>query len=251
MGYLFFGLIAFVFIMILMIADSKNKAEQKAKDVQSMSLKIDKDNGFKTFKKIVSRNSTFILSFNEEDKKLLISKKDAIDTINYEDIIGVELIQDNIITSSKSTSNIVGRAIVGGVLLGGVGALIGGVTGKDKQKESASYIGLNIHTKNITIELCVFDSLNEFASKKIKKGQLLWSEYETGRKQAKEIERLLTVIVDKNTPVKTPQLSTADDLSKLGTLLKDGLLTQEEFEQEKAKMLNRGSTQASHHFKCR
>lgn len=240
MGYLIFGLIAFVFIMILMIADSKNKAEQKAKDVQSMSLKIDKDNGFKTFKKIVSRNSTFILSFNEDDKKLLISKKDAIDTINYEDIIGVELIQDNIITSSKSTSNIVGRAIVGGVLLGGVGALIGGVTGKDKQKESASYIGLNIHTKNNTIELCVFDSLNEFASKKIKKGQLLWSEYEAGRKQAKEIERLLRVIVDKNTPIKTPQSSTADELSKLGTLLKDGLLTQEEFEQEKAKILNRG-----------
>lgn len=76
--------------------------------------------------------------------------------------------------------------------------------------------------------------------KKIKKGQLLWSEYETGRKQAKEIERLLTVIVDKNTPIKTTLASSADELSKLGDLLKDGLLTQEEFEQEKAKILNKG-----------
>ncbi len=71
----------------------------------------------------------------EENSKIVIRNK----TYNFEDIISFELkdnkqiIFENTISKSISetnTKNILGRAIVGGILFGGVGAIIGGSTAK-------------------------------------------------------------------------------------------------------------------------
>ncbi|EPZ54444.1 hypothetical protein H477_3583 [[Clostridium] sordellii ATCC 9714] len=48
---------------------------------------------------------------------------------NYKDIIEFELLEDG----ESITKGGLGRAVAGGVLLGGVGAIVGGVTGIEKQ----------------------------------------------------------------------------------------------------------------------
>ncbi|WP_139785622.1 hypothetical protein [Cytobacillus gottheilii] len=48
----------------------------------------------------------------------------------YHEITKVELVIDDTVAYQSSLSSAVGRAVVGGVLAGGVGAVIGGVTGK-------------------------------------------------------------------------------------------------------------------------
>lgn len=53
----------------------------------------------------------------------------------YEDILNVELVIDDSVAYQSSLSRAAGRAIVGGVLSGGVGAIIGGVTGKKNDRE--------------------------------------------------------------------------------------------------------------------
>ena len=49
--------------------------------------------------------------------------------IPYADILGVDISENGNSVFQKSTSSAVGRALVGGVLLGGVGAVIGGIAG--------------------------------------------------------------------------------------------------------------------------
>lgn len=60
--------------------------------------------------------------------------------INLTDVIEVELIQDNDIVSKVSSSSAISRAIVGGALAGGIGAVIGGNTAKSKSLNKLSRI---------------------------------------------------------------------------------------------------------------
>jgi len=60
--------------------------------------------------------------------------------INLTDVIEVELIQDNDIVSKVSSSSAISRAVVGGALAGGIGAVIGGNTAKSKSLNKLSRI---------------------------------------------------------------------------------------------------------------
>lgn len=53
----------------------------------------------------------------------------------YGSITNVELVIDDTVAYKRSMSSTVGRAVVGGVLAGGVGAIIGGITGKQNGKK--------------------------------------------------------------------------------------------------------------------
>ena len=66
-------------------------------------------------------------------------------------IIECEIDTDKVTSSKQSTSSTVGRAVVGGVLTGGVGAVIGGATGK---RTSSDVI------KNIDLKIIVDDPMN-------------------------------------------------------------------------------------------
>ncbi|MEX3625079.1 hypothetical protein [Viridibacillus arvi] len=60
----------------------------------------------------------------------------------YETITDVKLSIDDSVAYQSSISSAVGRAVVGGVLLGGVGAVIGGVTGKKNGKKIVHKVDL-------------------------------------------------------------------------------------------------------------
>lgn len=53
-----------------------------------------------------------------------------IQLIDLDNVIDVQIIEDNQVTSKVSNSSMIGRSIVGGALTGGVGAIIGGSTAK-------------------------------------------------------------------------------------------------------------------------
>lgn len=56
----------------------------------------------------------------------------------------VELIVDDMVEYQTSLSSATGRAIVGGVLAGGIGAVVGGVTGKKNSKKTINKVELII-----------------------------------------------------------------------------------------------------------
>lgn len=85
--------------------------------------------------------------FNEKDKKVWLSQNeysfDDIIDVEIEDLVTQHTTGGDIVTKTK-TGSMIGRAVGGGVLTGGVGAIIGGATAK---KES-TITPTEIHTKH-------------------------------------------------------------------------------------------------------
>jgi hypothetical protein len=129
----------------------------------------------------------------------------------------------------KKSKSIVGRALLGGVLLGPVGAIVGGMTGIGNKDVKITQVD-NI----LTIKLTNSDTYLTFSvdNKHFKDTEnYLKKHYKTKYKSADELEKLQTA----NSSASS--LSIADELLKLKTLLDNGILTQEEFDDQKQKLL--------------
>lgn len=162
----------------------------------------------------------------------------------FGDLVNYELCENN----STIQKGGIGRAIVGGALLGNVGAVIGAQTRKSRNIVDSLYIRLTLKPsgmKKITFINSPTDRNGLF--------------YKTVRKSADEVLSELELIFAENqsaaiqeaaqpqpapTPVQQPQTEQsptliADELLKLKQLLDMGVLTQEEFDQQKQKLLNK------------
>jgi hypothetical protein len=146
---------------------------------------------------------------------------------------------------TKSTGRTVGGAIVGGMLMGGAGAVVGGLSGDIKKKREVKNMDVKIllrSTENTSCVLHFMDSSSPLNSK----DPSFNARYEEFLRNANTAKDLLSIIIDdaKQTatqavtqPVAPQPSSVADELAKLAKLKADGILTEEEFLAQKAKLL--------------
>lgn len=80
---------------------------------------------------------------------------------SYTDIMDFELIEDG----NTVTKGGLGRAVAGGVLFGGVGAIVGGVTGGKKTTQTCSKLQIKIVIKDINSPILYIDLIS-FETKK-------------------------------------------------------------------------------------
>ena len=152
--------------------------------------------------------------------------------IRYETIQSVEVEQEvKLITESKGETKkkgVVKRSIVGGLLFGPAGAIIGGATAKEKTNVQAQTRQEIIRTLVVTREdpykPVLRFSYDANLEKKLR--DIL------AQNQAKQIENTVTYIEQ----TEAPNLI-ADELIKLKGLVDQGILSQEEFEKQKEKLL--------------
>ena len=92
-----------------------------------------------------------LIQFDDRNRKFAIPKTNLIGKIkdlaiyDYSDILDYELIEDG----NSISKGGVGRAIVGGALFGGIGAIVGGSTGH-KQKSICSKLQVKITMNNMS-----------------------------------------------------------------------------------------------------
>lgn len=178
------------------------------------------------------KRSEYLLNLEVRPNGLEISV--GINFSNYR----VALLQDQIdffviepqkqIVEKKSKS-IVGRALLGGVLLGPVGAIVGGMTGIGNKEVKITQVD-NI----LTIKLTNSETYLTFSvdNKHFKDTEnYLKKHFKTKYKSADELEKLQTANSSAS------NLSIADELLKLKSLLDSGILTQAEFDNQKQKLL--------------
>lgn len=118
---------------------------------------------FSSALRIIGCNHTTGIAVDEKRKKICLFSAVEGQTIatenpsyrfrihSFHDIIESEIDEDGQTISKASTSSLITRAVVGGVLAGGVGALIGGVTGKRSERRTVQQIRLRV-TVNSTSE---------------------------------------------------------------------------------------------------
>ena len=178
-------------------------------------------------------------------KVLVLIGEDKYTAYNYSDIIEVSYEENGNQLFTKSTGRTVGGAIVGGMLMGGAGAVVGGLSGNTKQNKEVKSMDIKIlvrSTEKSSFVLHFMDSLTPLNTKN-ENDKILYEKY---LKNANEAKDLLSVIIDSSKqvapivsrPAISKEPSVADELIKLAKLKADGILTEEEFQAQKAKLLS-------------
>lgn len=181
-------------------------------------------------------------------KVLVMIEERAHKTINYSDIIEVSYEENGNQLFSKSTGRTVGGAIVGGMLMGGAGAVVGGLSGDTKQNKEVKTMDIKIllrSTEQTSYVLHFMASSSPLNTKNATDKE----KYEEFLKNANKAKDLLSIIIDDarqnapqiahvvSQPVVSKSSSIADELTKLAKLKNEGILTEEEFQDQKAKLL--------------
>lgn len=167
----------------------------------------------------------------------------------YEELLSYDLSTNGNVQVKGGLS--IGRAVVGGAIVGPIGAILGGVTGKKKQVKKINRIEININVKG---------SVRSTRTISIFKGKDINEDSSTARSYLKTAQKdlsLLDIISQSEPPVRfaeaevlenvstveaTQNLSsnsnnTADEIRKYKELLDEGILTQEEFDAKKKDLL--------------
>jgi hypothetical protein len=234
MGWLIFIVTAIIVIFLLVKAVGYEKEKTNEKSI-SLKRKLSEIEDFIVTRQIVGFGDRYVFAVDENNEKiLLITRKYqrveeyTKDIVSFSDIIGIELIANGKTTVSKrSTTRTIGGAIVGGVLAGGAGAIIGGLSGNTKQEENVA-----VYTVKILL-------------RSIEKTSLIWY---ADKENANNIKDLVSVIIDKTDkstegiPEETfakPSDSIADELLKMNELKEKGIITEAEFTIQKDKLLSK------------
>lgn len=175
------------------------------------------------------------VEFDDNKKQWLIlsayrGKRDKSTVYNYKDILDFELLEDGETVSQGG----LGRALVGGALFGGTGAIVGGVTGKRKNKDVITSLRIKITLRDINNPVEYID----FITFKTKKNSFLYKDLYN---QAQECLSTLQLICDQLEQTEKSDVvncsSAADEIRKFKELFDEGIITQEEYDAKKKELL--------------
>jgi hypothetical protein len=242
MGYLlFFLLIIGAGIVSAVIKNAAYKERREALDARLQNLP-----DFTPTQKVVGAGSKSAVAIDEQRKTIgLITENESgflERVISYRDLISVELFEDGNTITKTSRSSQIGGAIVGGLLLGGLGALAGGLSGKKNATNTITRIDLRLILNDTATPL--HDVV--FLATECKKDGAL---YKLNMQQARHWHGVFEVLIKRAEaeqmhisaapapPLLKPQNSTADELAKLASLRDSGVLTSDEFQAQKRLLL--------------
>lgn len=224
-----------ILALIVVIFGIRKDSENKKKSISVFETLDD----FDCTHKQISESSGVSIGYDGVRKKICILSNHKALIYECKDIIQSELDVDGETVLKQSISGTIGRSVVGGIFGGGVGAIIGGTTGSKKGKEKVKKIDLKITVLNTQNPVYRINFLNL----EVKKGGSLYNMmYEKAEKWHGIISILIKQaemeIHDKNLGSSNPN-SVADELLKLKNLLDSKIITKDEFDTEKNKVLTK------------
>ena len=220
------------------ILNAMEKDDQITKNNSNEVDKKLKDKDFKTSKIFSIHGNEQQFRVDLEHKQIAICSifpYQKIDIINFSDIIECQIIED----SNTVMKGGVGRAVVGGALAGGVGAIVGANT--RTSKNVINILQIRIITKKISNSLYTIDLIKT----EIEKNSM---EYRNAMNFANNVYAILTSIITNNDKVSNNlggkntmeqnNNNFIEQLERLSKLRNDGMITEKEFEESKQKILN-------------
>lgn len=152
-----------------------------------------------------------------------------INILDFSDIVECEIVED----SKTIMKGGIGRAIVGGSIAGGVGAIVASNTRKNK--DITNNLHIRIITKNISNSLHIINIIKSETKK-------YSAEYNTAINFANNVYATITSIMNGNNNEDVLQSNNSEDfieqLERLSKLKSDGIITKKEFEDSKQRILN-------------
>ena len=150
---------------------------------------------------VISPISNTVFSVDTDKSLIGIFGKYSRRVIPFAEIVSIEIIEDGETIYQKGILSTASRMVAGGILLGGIGAVAGGLTTSSKAKELVSQLSVKIKTNNIdkpTYTLTLFDSRDMTPDHKPaipKKGAINSYMYQQAINDANQIKDLVDVII--------------------------------------------------------
>lgn len=234
---IFFIAVAGIFALVFMIQYHKSKKAKAAKK------SIEERTDFNADVSFVSTYDQRGLAIDSAGEQILFSDLGNETIGSFEDLMAVELLEDDSsITRTNRGSQLAGAA-VGGLLLGGVGAIVGGLTGSSSSQSTVKSIKLRIVRDNIDQPNFDITFLKWPGSKGLVKSHPVYkNSIEEAATWHSRIANILKKLSERDHPrisdrTSESSHSVADEIQKLADLRKDGLLTETEFDSQKSKLL--------------
>ena len=173
----------------------------------------------------------YIVAVDKENEELSIFYKlKIVKTIPFDTILECKIVENSNVLNSGG----VGRAIVGGMLSGGVGAIVGANTRKSKNMLNNFLITIitnDIDEPQYTMNLVktpinVSSSIGSVA-------------YKSLIECSNKIYALIQSILSNNTNTENKNYNGLEQLEKLAELKDKGIITEQEFEESKKKILSK------------
>lgn len=106
----------------------------------------------------LANGSSVTLLLDEENKRILFDRKrtgENIAMLSYKQLCGIKTMTESEV--HEATKSVIGRAAVGGVLLGPLGAIVGGMSGVGTKKNETKryFVVINYHPSSSPEETCV------------------------------------------------------------------------------------------------
>lgn len=149
----FWGWVLLIFVIGMGVGIAQSISVSKKK--KAMEDRLDALPEFSPTQKILGNNGDTGLAIDEERKKIVLIKNgpEGVDLIpiTYRDVLSSEIFVDGETITKTARGSQLGGALIGGLALGGVGAIIGGLSGKKRSSKKIKRIDLRIavnDTKN-------------------------------------------------------------------------------------------------------
>lgn len=248
------AIIVFVIIIIGAIAQSNANAKKENERKDAIAKTISSTPDFTVSRKVEGLKGLYSFLVDDSRKKIMIVRGASKTIIPFNNIISVEMTENSNVITQKSLGGTVGGAVVGGVLAGGAGAIIGGLSSTAKQNSLISSVKVKMLLRNCSEPSITLECFNAMTmtveGKPIKPDSMESYIYRQGLQHAQRITDILSVIIDsvqQEVAQTAPQVqsqsqpsSVADELTKLADLKEKGILSEQEFMEQKAKLLAAG-----------
>lgn len=244
-------LLFFILCLVIIVKYPKKRPDLTEESDENFKLAQTKLNDiikeFNGNQKIKSLNQNLGISVNSETHEVLFWDVKSYNIypyfnlntlkLKYSDIISSEILEDGISTTKTNRISQIGNAIVGGALLGGIGVIVGGLSGKQETSKSiATSLSLKITTNNIQSPIYIITFLDKPTIKTNNNYQKALQNITHWHGVFDAIINQANLNEEKKNFNPQPMLI-ADELQKLIILKNEGVLTEEEFNIQKSKLL--------------
>ena len=200
-----------------------------------------KNNDIEAVQKFVPTSVTAkYAKFDDENQKMILAnrmhisyKPEHYTLFSYNQLVDFELLEDG----NSIASGGLGRAAVGGMLLGGVGAVVGGVTGKKKSKATCTQLRIKLTMRDYPDPAFYIDVITT----ETKKEGLVWKstmqEVQNTLAKLQLITDSLSNDIEDESKADSVVLDVTEELRKYKALLDDGIITAEDFDAKKRELL--------------
>lgn len=219
---------------------NKEQAFEKQKITEVIVSKLNeaKNQNFNPTQTIWSHDEDRLLGLDDNIKKIGYFTPKEYKFYTYRDILRSEILVDGVQVTKTSRSSQLGGAILGGILAGGVGAIIGGLSASQETQTNINRIDINVIVNDVSSPQLIINVFNSRGDSKEKMDYARhWHNLMSVLIRQADLEDKEKEDTRLNKYTNNETKSLADELEKLASLLEKGLLTKEEFDKEKSNLL--------------